>query len=211
MTNPSIQIDFESIDFFDTLRLAEQVASSVDIFGVSSACIKHNGIQIVQALRRRFPEHKILADLKTMDSVETEVAPFFAIGANICTVMGLAGSKTIEEFVKLAGIHGASAQVNLMNVTDKIACAKMASALGAHVLNVGSQLNSETPFADLKELAQLGVHSKLSVTGKIDSRTTHQAAEAGASVLAISSSVFKTNSPQNVALEIRNSISLATA
>ncbi|MEP3482585.1 MAG: orotidine 5'-phosphate decarboxylase / HUMPS family protein [Fuerstiella sp.] len=211
MTNPSIQIDFDSIDFFETLRLAEQVASHVDIFGVSNACVKHNGIQIVQALRRRFPDHKILVDLQTMDSVETEAAPFFSAGANICSVMGLAGSKTIEEFVKFAGIHGASAQVDLINAPDKVACANMASALGAHFLSVGSQLNTESPFADLQELAQLGVHSKLSVSGQIDCRTTQQAADAGAAVLAIASSVFNTSSPQNSALELRNSMQLAVA
>lgn len=211
MTRPSIQIEFDSIDFFETLRLAEKVASHVDILGVGNSCLKHNGIQIVQALRRRFPDHKISVDLKTVNLSEAESNPFYAAGASICTVMGIAAPEVIEAFVKSAGIHGALAQVDLLNVQDKTTCATLAAELGAQLISCQSQLNGDNAFADLRTLAELDIHSNLSVSGKIDSRTTQQAAAAGASIIAIDSSVFCTNSATDTASAIRDSISLAVA
>lgn len=70
MTTPLIQMALDSLDFDATLALAEQVAPHVDIFEIGTPCIKHNGVQIVQTLRDRFPNHLILVDLKTMDTGE---------------------------------------------------------------------------------------------------------------------------------------------
>ena len=125
MTTPLIQMALDSLDFDATLALAEQVAPHVDIFEIGTPCIKHNGVRIVQALRDRFPNHLILVDLKTMDAGEYEAAPFYAVGANICTVLGVAGSATIAGVVKAASNHSdAEVQVDLINVSDKIECAK---------------------------------------------------------------------------------------
>ena len=70
MTTPLIQMALDSLDFDATLALAEQVAPHVDIFEVGTPCIKFNGVKIVKALKERFPDHKILVDLKTMDDGE---------------------------------------------------------------------------------------------------------------------------------------------
>ena len=95
MTQPLIQMALDSLDFGATQTLAEQVAPHVDIFEIGTPCIKHNGIRILEALRCRFPNHRILVDLKTMDAGEYEAAPFYAAGADICTVLGASGSATI--------------------------------------------------------------------------------------------------------------------
>ncbi|MDT8407788.1 MAG: orotidine 5'-phosphate decarboxylase / HUMPS family protein, partial [Methylococcales bacterium] len=116
MATPLIQMALDSLDFDATLALAEQVAASVDIFEIGTPCIKHNGIGLLQELRARYPEHLILVDLKTMDAGEYEASPFYAAGADICTVLGVSGLATIGGVIKAARAHNAEVQVDLINV-----------------------------------------------------------------------------------------------
>lgn len=209
MTNPLIQVSLDSIDFYATLQLTEQIAAHVDIFEVGTPCLKHNGIQIVQALRRRFPNHKVLVDLKTMDAGEYEASPFYAVGADICTVLGLAGAATIEGVVKAARAHGAEVQVDLLNVPDATAAAKLAAELGAHIVGVQSVANSLPAFADLKAIADLGFDIRISAAGNINATTAQQAVESGASIVVAESALFDSHAPTEAASKLRDSLTLA--
>jgi 3-hexulose-6-phosphate synthase len=214
MTTPLIQMALDSLNFDATLTLAEQVAAHVDIFEIGTPCIKHNGVRIVQALRDRFPNHLILVDLKTMDAGEYEAAPFYAAGANICTVLGVAGSATIAGVIKAAAAYsGAEVQVDLINVPDKVACAKESAALGAHIIGVHTGLDAQaagqTPFADLNDVADLGLNVKISVAGGIKPETARQVVDAGATIVVVGAAIYGADSPAAAALEIREAISVA--
>lgn len=210
MTQPLIQMALDSLNFYDALRLAEQVAPHVDIFEVGTPCLKYNGIQIVKALKKRFTQHKILVDLKTMDAGEYEAAPFYAAGANVCTVLGVAGSATIAGVISAANGYGGEVQVDLMNVVDKLACATEAVELGARIIGVHSGLDaqaaSETPFADLQAVAGLGLRAKISVAGGINAQTASQAVEFGASIIVAGPAIYGAASPVEAAATIRNSV-----
>lgn len=213
MTEPLIQMALDSLDFDATLALAEQVAPHVDIFEVGTPCIKHNGVKIVEALRAKFPDHRILVDLKTMDAGEYEAAPFYAAGADICTVLGVSGSATIAGVVKAAAAHNAEVQVDLINVPDKVACAKESVAIGAHIIGVHTGLDAQaagqTPFGDLKEIADLKLDVKISVAGGIKSSTARQVVETGASIVVAGAAIYGAECPADAAREIRESVSVA--
>src|SRR5690554_5516641 len=91
MARPLLQLALDSLDVDQTLKLAGQTAPYVDIFEIGTPCIKHNDIGLVTELKKRFPNKLILVDLKTMDAGEYEATPFFAAGADICTVLGVSG------------------------------------------------------------------------------------------------------------------------
>ncbi|MBS3963911.1 MAG: orotidine 5'-phosphate decarboxylase, partial [Methylomonas sp.] len=80
MARPLIQMALDSLDFDQTVALADQVAPYVDIFEIGTPCIKYNGINLVKALRQRFPNQLLLVDLKTMDAGEYEAGAFYAAG-----------------------------------------------------------------------------------------------------------------------------------
>ena len=96
MATPLIQMAIDALDFDASLALAEEVAPYVDIFEIGTPCIKHNGVPLVEELRARFPDKLLLVDLKTMDAGEYEATPFYAAGADICTVLGVSGIATCE-------------------------------------------------------------------------------------------------------------------
>lgn len=213
MIAPQIQMALDSLDFDATLALAEQVAPYVDIFEVGTPCIKFNGLKIVEALKERFPDHQILVDLKTMDAGEYEAAPFFAAGADICTVLGVAGAATIAGVVQAAATHNGQVQVDLINVPDKAACAKEAAEIGAHIIGVHTGLDAQaagqTPFGDLNNVAKLGLKVKVSVAGGINAATARQVVDSGASIVVVGAAIYGADSPAEAAREIRESIAVA--
>jgi len=105
MARPLIQLALDSLDFNQTVGLAEQAAPYIDIFEIGTPCIKYNGIGLLKELRKKFQEKLILVDLKTMDAGEYEATPFYAAGADICTVLGVSGLATIAGVIKAANKH----------------------------------------------------------------------------------------------------------
>ena len=146
------QMALDSLDFDATVALAEKVAPHDDILEIGTPCIKHNGIKLLETLRAKFPNNKILVDLKTMDAGEYEATPFYAAGADICTVLGTADLGTIKGVIKAANGYGKQAQVDLINVADKATRTKEVVALGAHIIGVHTGLDQQAagqpPFTD---------------------------------------------------------------
>lgn len=207
MARPLIQLALDSLDFNATLNLAEQTAEHVDIFEIGTPCIKHNGVDLVKALRAKFPDKLILVDLKTMDAGEYEAEPFYAAGADICTVLGVSGLATIAGVIKAAKKYAAEVQVDLINVSNKVECALEAAKLGAHIIGVhtglDAQAQGQTPFEDLQAIAQLGLKMRLSVAGGIKQSTIKQVVDAGANIIVVGAAIYGANSPADAAKAIR--------
>jgi len=206
MARPLIQLALDSLDVNQTLRLASLAANYVDIFEIGTPCIKHNGVSLVRELKRRFPSKLILVDLKTMDAGEYEATPFYAAGADICTVLGVSGLPTIAGVIKAANAHNAEVQVDLINVPDKVSCARESAKLGAQIIGVHTGLDAQaagqTPFADLSAIAKLGLPVRISVAGGIKQSTVQQVARAGANIVVVGAAIYGAASPADAAKEI---------
>ncbi len=207
MAKPLIQMALDSLDFDATVALATLVAPHVDIFEIGTPCIKHNGVNLVRELRARFPDKLLLVDLKTMDAGEYEATPFYAAGADICTVLGVSGLATCQGVIKAANAHGAEAQIDLINVEDKIACAK-ATVKQARKSWVFIQVWTHKPqvihhFADLNEIAALGLPVRISVAGGIKASTVQDVVRAGANIIVVGAAIYGAASPADAAREIR--------
>ena len=201
------QMALESLDFDATMALAETVAPNVDILEIGTPCIKHNGVPLLKALRAKFPDNKILFDLKTMDAGEYEAEPFYAAGGDICTVLGAAGIATIKGVIAAAKKHGGECQVDMINVNDKAAFAKECVAAGAQIIGVHTGLDAQaaghTPFADLADIAAaVGDSAKISVAGGVKADTAQQVKDAGASIIVAGAAIYGAADPAAAAAEI---------
>jgi len=206
MARPLIQLALDSLDVAQTLKLAGLAAPYVDIFEIGTPCIKHNGVGLVRELRKKYPNKLILVDLKTMDAGEYEATPFYAAGADICTVLGVSGLPTIAGVIKAAKAHNAEVQVDLINVPDKVACARESARLGAQIIGVHTGLDAQaagqTPFADLQAIARLNLPVRISVAGGIKQSTVQQVARAGANIVVVGAAIYGAASPADAAREI---------
>ncbi|MEQ1602161.1 MAG: 3-hexulose-6-phosphate synthase [Methylophilaceae bacterium] len=208
MAKPLVQMALDSLDFNQTVELATLVAPHVDILEIGTPCIKYNGIPLLQTLRAKFPNNKILVDLKTMDAGFYEAEPFYKAGADICTVLGTADLGTIKGVIDAANKYGKEAQVDLINVEDKAARTKEAAKLGAHIIGVHTGLDQQaagqTPFTDLALVVGLGLGVKVSVAGGIKPATVQQVVKAGATIVVAGAAIYGADSPAAAAAEIKS-------
>lgn len=213
MAKALIQMAIDSLDVNASLKLASVSAPYVDIFEIGTPCIKHNGIALVRELKKRYPNKLLLVDLKTMDAGEYEATPFYAAGADICTVLGVSGLATIAGVIKAANAHGAEVQVDLINVPDKIACARESARLGAHIIGVHTGLDAQaagqTPFADLQAVARLNLPVRISVAGGIKQSTVQGVIRSGATIVVVGAAIYGAPNPADAAREIRELVDAA--
>ena len=200
------QMALDSLDFDATVALATKVAPHVDILEIGTPCIKHNGIELLKTLRAKFPNNKILVDLKTMDAGFYEAEPFYKAGADICTVLGTADIGTIKGVIDVANKYGKMAQVDLINVTDKKARTLEVAKLGAHIIGVHTGLDQQaagqTPFEDLAMVTALNTGAKISVAGGVKAATVRQVVDAGADIVVAGAAIYGAADPAASAAEI---------
>jgi 3-hexulose-6-phosphate synthase len=200
------QMALDSLDFDATVALATTVAPHVDILEIGTPCIKHNGIKLLKTLRAKFPNNKILVDLKTMDAGFYEAEPFYKAGADICTVLGTSDIGTIKGVIEAANKYGKEAQVDLISVADKAARTKEVAAAGAHIIGVHTGLDQQaagqTPFADLATVTALNLGVKVSVAGGIKPATVKQVVDAGATIVVAGAAIYGAPNPAEAAAEI---------
>ena len=200
------QMALDSLDFDATVALATKVAPHVDILEIGTPCIKHNGIELLKTLRAKFPNNKILVDLKTMDAGFYEAEPFYKAGADICTVLGTADIGTIKGVIDVANKYGKMAQVDLINVADKKARTLEVAKLGAHIIGVHTGLDQQaagqTPFADLALVTSLNTGAKVSVAGGVKAATVRQVVDAGADIVVAGAAIYGAADPAASAAEI---------
>ena len=200
------QMALDSLDFDATVALATKVAPHVDILEIGTPCIKHNGVKLLEVLRAKFPNNKILVDLKTMDAGFYEAEPFYKAGADICTVLGCADIGTIKGVIDVANKYGNECQVDLINVTDKAARTVEVAKLGAHIIGVHTGLDQQaagqTPFTDLALVTGLNTGAKVSVAGGIKAATVAQVVTAGADIVVAGAAIYGAADPAASAAEI---------
>ena len=200
------QMALDSLDFDATIALATKVAPHVDILEIGTPCIKHNGIKLLETLRAKFPNNKILVDLKTMDAGFYEAEPFYKAGADIVTVLGVSDIGTIKGVIDVANKYGKKAQVDLISVADKVARTKEVAKIGAHIIGVHTGLDQQaagqTPFADLAAISALNLGVDISVAGGVKAATAAQVRDAGATIIVAGAAIYGAADPAAAAAEI---------
>ena len=205
-----LQIAIDLLDFDKVIDLATKVAPYFDIIEIGTPCIKYNGIALLKKLKELFPNNKILVDLKTMDAGEYEASPFFEAGGDICTVLGTADIETIKGVIKAANKYGKDCQVDLINVTDKVARAKEVVESGAHIIGIHTGLDQQakgkTPFTDLADIKKLNLDAKISVAGGIKPSTILHVVDAGADIIVVGAAVYTASDPAETARTLSLSV-----
>lgn len=125
------------------------VAAGIDVLEAGTILILSEGAQrVLPRLKRIFPNHPIVADVKCTDGVGPEFGLMFDLGASKATVMASASDASIRSAVQAAAQRpGCEVMVDTMgcggreglDIAGQIAAAKRARDLGAHyvVLHLG--------------------------------------------------------------------------
>ena len=145
---PIVQISLDLTNIKDALEMAEiAVDAGVDWIEAGTPLLLGEGLHAVVALRKAFPNHPIVADLKTMDGGYLEAEMMAKSGATHVVVMGVAHQATIRAVVKAARDYGIEVMGDIMASPDPVACAKMLEANGVDyiIVHTGFDERGEDP------------------------------------------------------------------
>jgi 3-hexulose-6-phosphate synthase/6-phospho-3-hexuloisomerase len=188
---PIVQVSLDLPTIADALPIAEiAVRAGVDWLEAGTPLILGEGLHAVVALRKAFPDHPIVADLKTMDAGYLEAEMMFRAGATHVVVMGVAHRGTIAGAVRAANEFGGYVMGDVMVHPDKPACARMMQDLGVHYVIVHTGLDERNteigkhPFDDL-EAVVAAVDISVQAVGGLTVEQAIECPKRGASLVVI--------------------------
>ncbi len=153
---PIIQISLDLTTIDEALDVARAaVKAGVDWLEAGTPLILAEGLHGIRALRKEFPNHPIVADLKTMDGAGLEAEMMFKAGANFVVVMGQAHDASIIEQVKMAKKYNGKVMADVMLCPDKPKRAKEAQDLGVDYIIVHTGFDERNMIPGLSPLDDL--------------------------------------------------------
>src|SRR5215204_6612928 len=128
---PIVQISLDVVTIDEALSTAEMaLRAGVDWLEAGTPLIIAEGMHGVRALRERFPDTPIVADLKTMDGGYLEAEMMAKAGATHVVVMARAHEETLKVVVKAGRHYGVKVMGDNLGCPDMVAGARQIEDLG---------------------------------------------------------------------------------
>jgi len=145
---PTVQISLDLTSIDAAIEVAEvAVKAGVQWLEAGTPLILAEGVRAIEALRVRFPEHPIVADLKIMDGggLETELAA--DAGASFVVVMSRATDATVRSVVRAARSRGVQVMADVLGCHDYGAETRRMEQLGVDIIvaHLGFDERGEDP------------------------------------------------------------------
>ena len=152
-----IQLALDRLTKEKCFEIVEQTEPYIDFIEVGTGVIKEYGMSIVREMSERFPNKKIVADMKTCDAGKHEAKQAFEAGAHITTVMAFASNQTIEDMLAVANQYGQQVMVDLLGVTDPARVEEL-HRLGLRMFNIHIGIDLQKDVAWSADHFQLTNH-----------------------------------------------------
>lgn len=131
LSYPIVQLSLDLTSLDEALETAAiGVEAGVDWLEAGTPLLLAEGLRAVEGLRAKFPNHPIVADLKTMDGGYLEAEMMARAGANLVVVMGRAHEATIRRVVDAGRDFGIKVMGDNMAAADRVANARWMESLG---------------------------------------------------------------------------------
>jgi 3-hexulose-6-phosphate synthase len=131
LRRPLVQVSLDLTSNDEALRTAAiAVAAGADWIEVGTPLVLAEGLHAVRALRKEFPDHPLIVDLKTMDGGYLEAQMMGDAGADAVIVMGRAHDATIERVCQAGDEFGMLVMGDDMGADDRAREAARLEALG---------------------------------------------------------------------------------
>jgi 3-hexulose-6-phosphate synthase/6-phospho-3-hexuloisomerase len=128
---PLVQISLDLTSVADALATAAVAAEAgVDWIEVGTPLVLAEGLHAVRALRKEFPTHSLVVDLKTMDGGGLEAQMMAEAGADAVIVMGRAHDATITQVCTIGEKYGLLVMGDDLAAPDRVAEAVRMQRLG---------------------------------------------------------------------------------
>ncbi len=195
-------LSLDLISLEDALKIARlAVKAGFKEIEVGTPLIKSEGMTSVRSMREEFPESKIFADMKTMDTGALEAGLAFESGADIMSVMAAAPNETIREAVKKADEVRKEVLVDTLGLKDVVSRLKEIADMGIHriCLHRGIDEGIFGEYELLDSLKEMDV--KLGIAGGVNASTISNVMKKADFVM-VGRAITKSDNPGNAARDI---------
>lgn len=147
-----LQAAIDRVSLEQMLELGSHLNGHTDVVEVGTSLIKDYGVTAsIGALRGRFPDVTILADIKTCDEGAYEFQRAYEAGADIATAMGFSAETTLRACAEVAASFGKDWFIDLLELPEdsiyRLAIAFPEAIFGVH-------LSFDKQGAGLRELVR---------------------------------------------------------
>ena len=190
----------------------EAVPGGIDWIEAGTPLIKSEGMEAIRELKRIFPDKKIIADMKTMDTGDFETEMASKAGADIISILGASDDSTIKEAIKAAKKYNSEIMIDLINVKNKVDRAAEVQKMGAKYVcihaGIDQQMKGENPLQDIKDVKE-AVNIIIATAGGLNSENIPDVVSAGADIVIVGGAITKASNLLEATKRIRKSIDLA--
>jgi len=209
----TLQLALDFLDLERALRVAAlAVGQGVDWIEAGTPLIKSEGLDAVRALRDKFPDRKIVADMKTADAGRVEMEAAAKAGADFAIVLGAASESTIRESVEVGRHYGLGIGVDILGIAKPEPLVERMAEWGVAFIAVHCPIDMQmrgdpdaSGFDILARLAKI-TDIPLAAAGGLNSETAPRAAAAGASIVVVGGAIIKADDPAIATAAIRKAL-----
>jgi len=204
MTLLLVALDFLSLDM--ALKVAAASRVYVDILEAGTPLIKSEGIRVLDALRKKFQEKKIFADLKIMDAGALEARMAFEAGADMISVCAQASIETITEAIEETRNWNKKVVVDLIGSRDWFSKAKELKHLCPDYFcihtGLDEQIKGKKPFEKLEDFVR-EINFPYCIAGGIKPEDLQFIMPFKPSIIIVGGYITKAESPEEAAKKIK--------
>ncbi len=203
-----LQLALDFIDLDEAISVAKKAQDYVDIMEAGTPLIKSCGIRAVRVLKDTFPNKKVVADMKIMDTGALEVSIAANAGADIVTVLAAADVSTVSEAIaecrrlgKLIYVDTIGTGAEKIKAIERLAPDYICPHVGIDQQRKGIKLE------DVVREAKISI--PMAVGGGINRTTAARFVEAGAKIIIVGNSITRAADVQGEAKRIREIVDAA--
>src|SRR5512132_142126 len=166
------------------------VEAGVDWLEAGTPLLLGEGLHAVEKLHARFPNHPLVADLKTMDGGYLEAEMMAKAGANVVVVMGRAHEATIRRVVDAGRDYGIKVMGDNLGADDRVECARWMERLGVDFIvhHIGfderNMIKGLSPLDELDEVVE-AVSIPVQAVGGLSIQQAIECARRGAPLVVV--------------------------
>ena len=210
MKNAVLQVALDILELPRAVQIAQEALSGgADWIEAGTPLIKSEGIQAVRALRDRFPDTTLVADMKVADTGALEVEMAAKAGADIVCILADADDAVVMDAIRSKDKYGIRLMADLINVRDPVSRARQLEDMGVDIICAHTGIDQQMTGRDsLALLRSLAPHIKipLAVAGGIDANQAADAVKAGAQIVVVGGWVIRSADVSKSAGKIRQAM-----
>jgi 3-hexulose-6-phosphate synthase/6-phospho-3-hexuloisomerase len=213
MTVKILQVALDVLELKRAVEIGkESIEGGADWLEVGTPLIKSEGMNAIRTLRDAFPDVKIIADMKTMDTGAIEVEMAAKSGASVVSILAVADNAVIEDAIKSARKYGVAIMVDLMNADDPVRRAKELEGMGVDYVCVHVGIDQQMRGMDTLNLLKkvsAELNTPLAVAGGVNAELASEAVNLGADVIIAGGDIARSAKVKESTKKIRESMDLA--